>query len=215
MTAIYDFMSLARDQFYALADAVRKQSDNPEPSPSIVFPNDQGGKSILATSNVFFPATAADKYLDSIDRQRIDALHVAAVAQARSEGIAGVVGAKLDDLRCAHIAYVQAAQDAAECGKRNIGDLPAGAAVMANWAEAFDSLTAWAETDSPRRQLVVEPDNASGPWSEPDSPARWAKKFKCSAKTFVRHVESRAILAKKLSDKSYQVALSDIPAGQK
>jgi hypothetical protein len=54
-------------------------------------------------------------------------------------------------------------------------------------------------------------DREDGPWSKPDSPSRWAKIFNISTRTFVRHVEEKAIHAKKLSDKSYQVALSDIP----
>ena len=60
---------------------------------------------------------------------------------------------------------------------------------------------------------VPEPPGG-GPWSEPDSPSRWAKVFKISPATFVRHVRGGRIHAKKLSDKSYQVALSNIPRPQ-
>jgi hypothetical protein len=57
-------------------------------------------------------------------------------------------------------------------------------------------------------------DEQGGPWSKPDSPSRWAKVFKMSTRTFIRHVEKGVIHAKRLSDKSYQVALSDIPKPQ-
>jgi hypothetical protein len=57
-------------------------------------------------------------------------------------------------------------------------------------------------------------DEQIGPWSEPDSPSRWAKRFKISARSFIRHVEKGIIRARKLSDKSYQVALADIPKPQ-
>ena len=57
-------------------------------------------------------------------------------------------------------------------------------------------------------------DEQGGPWSKPDSPGRWAKVFNVSRRTFIRYVDKKAILAQKLSDKSYQVALSDIPKPQ-
>jgi hypothetical protein len=51
--------------------------------------------------------------------------------------------------------------------------------------------------------------------SKPDTPSRWGIKFGFSAKTFLRRVKSGKIRAKKLSDKSYQVNLDDLPTGQK
>ncbi len=53
-----------------------------------------------------------------------------------------------------------------------------------------------------------EPD---GPWSKPDTPARWAKAFNVSPKTFKRYVASGKIRAKRLSDRSYQILLSALP----
>jgi hypothetical protein len=51
----------------------------------------------------------------------------------------------------------------------------------------------------------------NGPLSNPDTPARWAKKFQMSSKTFKRHVLRGKIRAKILSDRSYQIAVGDIP----
>ena len=51
-------------------------------------------------------------------------------------------------------------------------------------------------------------------WSKPDSPSRWAKVFKVSPATFIRYVTNGTIHAQKLSSKSYQVALPDIPEQQ-
>jgi hypothetical protein len=53
--------------------------------------------------------------------------------------------------------------------------------------------------------------NQDGPWSEPDTPTRWAKRFKVKPKTFKRYVTNGKIRAKKLSDRSYQVNLADLP----
>ncbi|MBN2579533.1 MAG: hypothetical protein JXB10_11135 [Pirellulales bacterium] len=60
-----------------------------------------------------------------------------------------------------------------------------------------------------------EADNQQdGPWSEPDTPKRWATKFKISATTFKRWVKSGKIRAKPLSDRSYQVCLEDLPQSE-
>ncbi len=50
--------------------------------------------------------------------------------------------------------------------------------------------------------------------SEPDSPKRWAKIFGgITPRTFVRRCKEGRIRHKKLSDRSYQVDIRDIPAG--
>lgn len=73
-------------------------------------------------------------------------------------------------------------------------------------------ILAWAES-----KVVEQPPQGKvdGPWSKPDSPRRWAIVFGISAKTFVRKAKSGEISTHKLSDRSYQVALSAIPADHK
>ena len=50
-----------------------------------------------------------------------------------------------------------------------------------------------------------------GPWSKPDTPTRWALQFQVGPATFKRWVKTEKIRAKKLSDRSYQVHLADLP----
>ncbi len=50
-----------------------------------------------------------------------------------------------------------------------------------------------------------------GPWSTADTPARWAKLFKVSVRTFKRRTADGKIRAKHLSDRLYQVHLDDLP----
>lgn len=52
-----------------------------------------------------------------------------------------------------------------------------------------------------------------GPWSPPDTPTRWAKQFNLSWDTLKKRFEDGAIRAKKLSSKSYQVHINDLPSG--
>lgn len=52
---------------------------------------------------------------------------------------------------------------------------------------------------------------SNGQWSKPDTPSRWAKRFGFSVDTFKRRVNDEKIRAKKLSDKSYQVHVDDLP----
>lgn len=52
--------------------------------------------------------------------------------------------------------------------------------------------------------------NAAGEWSEPLSPGDWAKRFKWTAKTFMRHVRAGKIRVQKLSSKSYRVHVRDL-----
>lgn len=54
-----------------------------------------------------------------------------------------------------------------------------------------------------------------GPFSAADSPTRWAKLYKISAKTFKRRVRDGKIRAKILSDRLYQVRLDDLPKQEK
>jgi hypothetical protein len=51
--------------------------------------------------------------------------------------------------------------------------------------------------------------------TRPDSPARWAKVFGFSKDTLMRRIQDGIIRCKKLSTKSYQIAIDDLPADQK
>ena len=75
-----------------------------------------------------------------------------------------------------------------------------------------------AEVEAAAAAAAARPDenaakaDQAGPWSKQDTPSRWGKKFGCSADTFIRRYEDGTIRAKKLSDRSYQVHVDDIPA---
>jgi len=50
-----------------------------------------------------------------------------------------------------------------------------------------------------------------GPWSSPDTPKRWAKRFRVSVDTMKRLLKAGTIRNKRLSDRSYQVHVDDVP----
>jgi hypothetical protein len=52
-------------------------------------------------------------------------------------------------------------------------------------------------------------------WTTPDGPTRWAKLFGVSPTTFKRWLTDGRIRHKKLSSKSYQIALADLPANHR
>ncbi len=58
---------------------------------------------------------------------------------------------------------------------------------------------------------IVEVDG--DPWSTPDTPTRWAAKFGVNRRTFTRWANAKdaKIRVKKLTDRTYQVRLSDLP----
>jgi hypothetical protein len=51
-------------------------------------------------------------------------------------------------------------------------------------------------------------------WSEADTPSRWAKKFGFSTDTLMRRFKDGSIRHKKLSTKSYQIHVDDLPRKQ-
>ena len=52
-------------------------------------------------------------------------------------------------------------------------------------------------------------------WSMPNSPTQWAKVFGWSYSTMLRRLEDQKIRNKKLSKRSYQIALDDLPTRHK
>ena len=73
-----------------------------------------------------------------------------------------------------------------------------------------------AQLQRERARMAAFTRPTDGPWSLPDCPSRWAKRLKIgSARTFTRYVKSGKIPVIKLSDRSYKVALSYLPADQK
>jgi hypothetical protein len=67
-------------------------------------------------------------------------------------------------------------------------------------------------TTAPRQAEAGDKTQAKEPeWSKADSPAKWAKRFGLSTKTFTKRVKDGTIRAKQLSDRLYQIALSDLP----
>jgi hypothetical protein len=62
-----------------------------------------------------------------------------------------------------------------------------------------------------RRLDQTKTASSDGPWSTPDTPSRLAERFQVTAPTFKRWVKTGKIRAKKLSDRSYQVHVGDLP----
>jgi hypothetical protein len=63
--------------------------------------------------------------------------------------------------------------------------------------------------------LPPEAFEVPGGWSDPKSPAQWARVFGVSWDTIKRRIKDGKITAKKLSMKLYQVAVKDLPASKK
>ena len=71
------------------------------------------------------------------------------------------------------------------------------------------------KSNPPRPRANTEPSvrTDSGPngWSKADSPKRWATCFGFSLRTLQRRIKDGVVRCKKLSSKSYQIAVDDIP----
>ena len=68
--------------------------------------------------------------------------------------------------------------------------------------------------ETPSNPLPVAPTEAgeSMEWTTPDGPTQWAKLYGFSPTTFKRRLPDGSIRHKKLSSKSYQIAIADLPA---
>jgi hypothetical protein len=68
--------------------------------------------------------------------------------------------------------------------------------------------------EAPANPIPVAPPAAGEPmeWTTADGPAQWAKMFGVSPTTFKRRLKDGSIRHKKLSTKSYQLAIDDLPA---
>jgi hypothetical protein len=64
----------------------------------------------------------------------------------------------------------------------------------------------------PQEQPATPKLTKDGPWSQPDGPAQWAKKFNVSVSTVKRRFADGSIRVKKLSPKSYLVHVDDVPS---
>jgi len=56
---------------------------------------------------------------------------------------------------------------------------------------------------------------ASNEWSRADMPSQWAKVLGINTRTFIRRCKSGDIRHRKLSAKSYQIAIADLPAARR
>jgi carbon storage regulator CsrA len=67
--------------------------------------------------------------------------------------------------------------------------------------------------DASRQSQASKATSASAfvEWTTADGPSQWGKVFGVSARTFLRRVKDGKIRAKKLSNKSYLVAIEDLP----
>ncbi len=74
-------------------------------------------------------------------------------------------------------------------------------------APATDPAGTPVHTDRPTSESPADPE-----WTTPDSPQRWAKVFGFSVDTLKRRFKDKKIRYKKLSSKSYQIAVDDLPA---
>ena len=80
----------------------------------------------------------------------------------------------------------------------------------------LDQIASLLETaceEKARRELGPKPEPTK--WSKPDSPNKWAKVFKCSYNTFMTRLRDGKISHKKLSTKSYQIDMRELPADYK
>lgn len=59
--------------------------------------------------------------------------------------------------------------------------------------------------------IGAEQPSPDGPWSQPDSPSQWAKKFKVSLDTLTRWEKAGKIKVRKLTTKSWQIRVADLP----
>jgi hypothetical protein len=74
------------------------------------------------------------------------------------------------------------------------------------------AILGWAdEIDLVERASKAVRSTDDGPWSDPDTPASWAKRFDIGWDTLKKRFESQTIRNKKLSSKSYRVHLDDVP----
>ncbi len=68
----------------------------------------------------------------------------------------------------------------------------------------------WPEMPPTPLQKIIS-QGVDGPWSQPDGPAQWAKKFNVSVSTIKRRFADGTIRNKKYSPKSYAVHIDDLP----
>jgi hypothetical protein len=87
------------------------------------------------------------------------------------------------------------------CLEASRDSLPAGA-----WEAAQKGYATLARLSA---KLESKPDD--GPWSKPDGPTQWAKKFGFSSDTLMRRFKAGTIRHKKLSSKSYCIHVDDLP----
>jgi len=74
---------------------------------------------------------------------------------------------------------------------------------------AMEALQKVIEKDAAARKIQIA---VVGPWSEPDTLKRWAKKFQVTPKTLSRWAKSgRRIRIKKLSRTSWCIHVEDLP----
>lgn len=89
-----------------------------------------------------------------------------------------------------------------------------GPTLIAGKPVGFDLLKSVEERIYRKLLTILEFNTAASEverYSAPDTPQRWAKKYKHSTKTMVRWFATQKIRNKKHSDRSYSVHLDDLP----
>ena len=77
------------------------------------------------------------------------------------------------------------------------------------WGVLVRPLAGFMETE----QMAKVPSN--GPWSKPNGPAQWAKRFGVHVSTIKRRFEKQTIRNKQITTKSYIVHVDDLPGDAK
>ena len=71
---------------------------------------------------------------------------------------------------------------------------------------ATPSMFGWSQEQALKDEPAV--------WSKPDFPSQWARVFACSVDTLKRRVREGKMRVKKLSTKSWQIHVDDLPGSQ-
>jgi hypothetical protein len=119
----------------------------------------------------------------------------------------GAVQIGVDSHSTAHEAAYYRASLMGECWEGRRPELPEGVTVDLHGRIEAEFLEAQRLRDRTR----IPGPQSDGPWSQPDTPTRWAKAFGVNAKTFKRWVKKGKIRVNRLSDRSYQIHVDDVP----
>jgi len=101
---------------------------------------------------------------------------------------------------------------ASEITPANYGTARRAVGLLAKWRTTLLDMVERINKEVEAGMKREFPDIPDGPWSPPDSPASWAKRFGVSWDTLKRRFADGTIRHKKLTAKSYRIHLDDMPS---